>query len=279
MDIQIITLPNEPFSPYYLLYHLMECWQEAGHRVRIGPVQRLDADLGIVHVDRTCVPAHGLPENPHQRPLLNRSVLDIAKARISQQRVLAADACSGPVIIKSNHNAFGLREYQLLPVWSARRLRRGLTRLLPWQWVRSLPRGQYPVLENAARVPAWVWQHPDLIVERFLPEREGDAYVLRSWLFFADQEYSVKLYGRQPVVKAGTVQRYEYLHAVPDRLRAIRREMGMDFGKFDYVQVDGQAILLDVNKTPTVARSSNRRSANLCRLAAGLAAYGAGAAA
>jgi hypothetical protein len=34
--------------------------------------------------------------------------------------------------------------------------------------------------------------------------------------------------------------------------------MGMDLGKFDYVEVDGQAVLIDANKTPTAASTMPR---------------------
>ena len=76
---------------------------------------------------------------------------------------------------------------------------------------------------------------------------------------------------RHPVVKVANIYRHEYLHEVPDSLRETRRALGFDFGKFDYVMVDGQAILLDANKTPTIAGTS--RTPNLLRLAKGLSGF------
>jgi len=135
-----------------------------------------------------------------------------------------------------------------------------------------LPRVGYPVLDNLSRVPGWVWRREDLVVERFLPEREGDEYALRVWLFFGDQEYGARLFSRERVVKVRSITRYEYLDSVPDSLRAFRRRVGLDFGKIDYVLVDGEAILLDANKTPMVSPRPTP-SPNLIRLAAGLSAY------
>ena len=268
MRIQIITGDDRPFTPKYLMYRLMELWREDGHTVLVGPTRRVTADLAIMHVDLTVMQSHHLPDNPDAGPVVNGGVLDISKTRISSQRVLQRDAHVGPVIVKSDLNAFGNREFRTLGRWSGPRLRRRLSKVIPWRWAGCLPKEDYPVLSSVSEVPRWVWDRSDLIVERFVPERDGDDYVLRCWLFFGDQEYSVKLFSRHPVVKAGNIHRHEYLHEVPDSLREARRTLGFDFGKFDYVMVDGEAILLDANKTPSIAGTS--RTPNLVRLAAGL---------
>lgn len=274
MQVQIITSDGRPFASKYLLYRLTELWQEAGHTVSVGPAKRVAADLAIMHVDLTVVPEHHLPDNPDGCPLLNGGVLDISKTRITRQRVMPGDIDVGPVIVKSNLNAYGGREFRALSPWSGPRLRRRLSRVLPWSWVGCLPRNHYPVLDDVSRVPGWVWGRPDLIVERFTPERDGADYVLRCWLFFGDEEYSVKLFSDRPVVKAGNIHRHEYLHEVPESLRAARRALGFDFGKFDYVMVNGDAVLLDVNKTPAISGAA--RTPNLLRLATGLQALARG---
>jgi hypothetical protein len=38
---------------------------------------------------------------------------------------------------------------------------------------------------------------------------------------------------------------------IPDDLRRWRRELGFDFGKFDYAIVEGKTVLYDANRTPT----------------------------
>lgn len=275
MRIQIITGDDKPFAPKYLMHQLMALWQEAGHTVSAGPARRVAADLAIMHVDMTVIQDHQLPDNPDGCPVVNGSVLDISKARITRQRVMRADAHVGPVIIKSNFNAFGGKEFRALGRWSTAHLRRRLSQVISWRWAGCLPKKDYPVLDDISQVPRWVWDRSDLIVERFLPERDGDDYVLRCWLFFGAEEYSVKLFSRHPVVKVANIYRHEYLHEVPDSLREARRALGFDFGKFDYVLVDGQAVLLDVNKTPAVAGSS--RTPNLLRLATGLSGLATGA--
>lgn len=251
--MHVITADESGLGRKSLLGHWVRRWREQGIRVTVGPTDRLEADLGIMHVDLTRVPPGCVPENPLGRPLLNASVLDISKRVVSRNLVYRDSAVDGAVILKTDANCFGGREFHMLPRLSSRRLRRKLAGWVPWQWVRELPRGTYPVLPTVGDVPAWVWSRDDLVVERFLPEIEDGAYVLRSWLFFGDRDYVVKLYGELPVVKAGSVLRHKVLDSVPQALRDVRAAMRMDLGKFDYVEVDGEVVLIDVNKTPTAA--------------------------
>ncbi len=58
----------------------------------------------------------------------------------------------------------------------------------PWS---SLPfpfagRRDYRVYESAKQVLSEYFGHPQLVVERFLPEREGDLYFARSYHFVGD---------------------------------------------------------------------------------------------
>lgn len=270
--IHIVTLPNEKFTASYLISSLADLWREQGHRVTVGPCRRLDADIGILHVDRTLVPIQYVPDNPQRRPLLNASILDISKRRISTNLVDRDSHYTGRVVVKTNANSFGLPERAAMSSWIIWRFLRLSGHALSWRLTRQLLCDNYPIFDSLSCVPKWVWQRDDLVVEKFLPEVEGDEFVLRVWIFFGDQEYGARLFSRNPIVKVRGMTRYEYIDGVPESLRQIRRKLGMDFGKFDYVMANGEAILLDVNKTPTVRRTSSS-SSNLQRLASGLAGY------
>jgi hypothetical protein len=247
---------------------LARLWaEEDGHRVTIGPAPAVAGDVALLHVDLTRIPASALPRNPAGTPLLNAAVLDISKRAVSRQLVQPGDGWRGPVIVKTDANYFGAPEEK-----GVRRsaLRRMLEHAPSWRLARTLPKRSYPVLETAAAVPDWVWRREDLVVERFLPEIEDGLFVVRSWVFLGREEYAVKVYGREPVVKARHFVKFEYVKSVPDALRAERERLRFDFGKFDYVERDGEAFLFDANKTPTVA---GRRTANLRRLADGLSGF------
>lgn len=270
--VHIITLSERQLPRNYVLSLLAESWRAQGISVTVGPIGRLEADVGILHVDATTVPAGCLPANPLGRPILNAGALDISKRRISGNLLARNSDHAGPVIVKTNANCFGTRESKQLSRFSPKRLRKRLAKILPWQWVRELPRGTYPILDSLPEVPDWVWQREDLVVERFLPEIENGEFVLRSWLFLGDQDYVVKVYCPEPIVKAGRASHHEPLDSVPQSLRARRAQLGMDYGKFDYVMIGGEAVLLDANTTPA-SSADGSPSSRLMHVAAGILPY------
>ncbi len=104
-----------------------------------------------------------------------------------------------------------------------------------------------------------------------MPEREGNLYCVRGWVFFGSKGYTYRLFSKDGMVKVGSITDYEILGDPPKELEAFRAEKGFDFGKFDYVQVDGRPILLDINKTPTIASiKNNPDTPRMKHLAAGL---------
>ena len=243
---------------------LARLWKEDGHRVSVGPAREVSGDLALLHVDLTRVPESLVPRSPSGTPVLNGGVLDISKRAVSRNLVRPGDGYTGAVIVKTNANYFGAPEEKGK---TRGRLQRLLEHAPSWRVAKTLPKREYPVVGAPDAVPDWVWRREDLVVERFLPEIADGHYVIRSWLFLGREEYAVKLYGGLPVVKARRALKWEYLKAVPDSLRAERERLKFDFGKFDYVERDGEAFLLAANKTPTV---SGGRSVNLLRLATGL---------
>ena len=97
-------------------------------------------------------------------------------------------------------------------------------------------------------VPQAIWDNPGLIVERFLPERDPRGYWMRVWVFLCRQEHCTRYLGEDPLIKSDNILAREKV-AVPDALRAQRERLGFDYGKLDFVVVDGTAVLLDANRT------------------------------
>ena len=96
---------------------------------------------------------------------------------------------------------------------------------------------------------------------------EIHEYVLRNWMFFGDHEYATKSYSADPVVKFSNTRRYDYIDEIPESLRERRRDLGIEYGKFDFVMRDGEAILLDANKTPVSQRTPTSPGPNITHLA------------
>jgi hypothetical protein len=237
----LVSIIHRPGNLYggYVLHALATHWRADGITVQIGAQFAAEADLGVLHVNQTFV------EKSFQ-PLaggvtLNGSVLDISKRRISTLMLTPESNWRGAVIVKSNLNHFGLPErIGRQPRW--REKVRGWAAELSWRHARQLPHKTYPVLSSLAQVPGWVWRDEGLIVEKFMPEREGALYCLRGWLFLGSAGYGYRLFSTDPMVKTGTMVRHEPLAEVPAQLQAMRKSLGFDYGKFDYVMHDGVPI-------------------------------------
>jgi hypothetical protein len=254
--IAILVHKNASFeNPYYVLRAIAEIWREKGWQISVlqGPQGKIAADLAILHVDLTTIP-HDYVEYLGQFPkVLNGRVTDISKRKISTNLVRRRDGYDGPVIVKTNRNCGGQMEAELAAgTKGLRRRALAIRRSLPWSMRSDLEISRYKVLSTTREVPYLVWLNPGLVVERFLPEMREGFYCLRTWIFLGDRETNSVSYSKQPVVKSTNVVRREVVPDVPEELRQMRRNMGFDFGKFDYSIVDGRVVLYDTNRTPTL---------------------------
>ncbi|HKY95012.1 MAG TPA: hypothetical protein VJL84_06875 [Kiloniellales bacterium] len=237
-------------------YFLARCknlwWDREGRRVLVhqglGPPP--EADLAFLHVDLTVVPADYRMLAASYPRCVNRDVVDISKRCVSRWLVGREDGYDGPVIVKTDLNHGGQSERRLRLAQRERfaQLHEAAERWLPRAW-RSL--GDYQVFERKGQVPGWVWRRKDLVVERFFFERSGDSYQLRQWFFLGDRGLVTKLLGPTPYVKWNPPHtQFTYDHYVPPALWQRRRELGMDFGKIDFLLQEDEPIVIDVNPTP-----------------------------
>jgi hypothetical protein len=247
----------------FFLNEIAGIWSEQGSQISVirGPGQEADADLIFNHVDLTIVPEEYIRYLSRFRASANARVRDISKRLISRQLLDRHDPYSGPVIVKTNLNYSGIPEAALAS--------RGLH-----PPVKACRPGAYPIYPSISAVPPAFWNDPELVVERFTPERREGMYCLRTWIFLGDRGLHALFYSNVPIVKADNIIRREVLSEddVPGELRQARADMGFDFGKFDYVVVDGKPILFDVNRTPNLGNvPKDKLLPRLRHLADGLA--------
>jgi len=277
---QVISISN--FNPileaHYALSVLVDDWEQNGIRVDVGTEYSEDADVCILHHDRTVLQANELPITPKGVRQLNGEILDISKRSVSMLTVEKETIWDGPVIVKTNENHFGFPEQSdkqdegksnsLLY-----KLRDRLSQT-KWQWARQLPAGQYPVLPSINDVPSWVWRSSEFVVEKFLPERtDNGMYAVRGWVFLGEEGYVYRNISESPVVKATSTQGYEYLTEVPLQLKSIRKDLKLDFGKIDFVQHGDDVYVFDVNKTPSLSVRGDSASVHLKKIAQGISTY------
>ncbi|PBC02446.1 hypothetical protein [Mesorhizobium sp. WSM3860] len=234
-------------SPY-MLFDLLEELKRRGHSVQVlnGTSAKPAADIAVLHVDAT-VTSPDYVEYARAFPFcLNLGAADISKRRISGAVIGKDDCWKGQVIVKSTLNHWGTPEQQLNQ--RARRVGK------PEPFPGVEPFESYQVYASLTDIPAEVFGREDLIVEKFVPEPEPDGFAARFWLFCGERERCTRHVSPQSLVKGDDTIRREAV-PVPDELRALRRRLGFDYGKFDFVVHEGRAVLLDANKTPGRARN------------------------
>lgn len=250
----------------YRIMHSVPHWRAAGFDVALqfGVAAPFEADLVIPQIDLSVMPRE------YQRALaacpcvVNRDVTDIRKTAFSRNLVRQHDGYEGPVIVKTNANFGGAPERRLArrQPWpqralealreASRRLRRvaatgSIHRLTH---AETLDPNRYPIFPHKRDVPRTVFGNPNLVVERFRPEHIGGQYHLRSYAFLGDRSMTIRTTADGPVVKGANGSVPEPV-PVDERIVAERAALGVDYGKFDYVLHDGEAVLLDINPTPS----------------------------
>jgi hypothetical protein len=276
--IVILTHALQGRAEGYFIEAVARHWAEAGHRVLYhqGLAPPPDGDLAVLHIDSTRLPEAYLALAARYPRTLNAGARDIGKRRVSRNRVEPGDAWTGPVIVKTDANAGGRPDRALRDAenrqrgrWQSRVIESLARRLR-----RRLPGSDYAIFDTKDAVPAWVWRRDDLLVERFLPERRGENYVLNSAFVCGGRGIVSGFAAAEPLVKiAGLRELLPLEERVPDEVRAAQRIHALDFGKIDYVVHDGVAQVLDVNPTPhlgLVWHRSERLERILLTLAGGL---------
>lgn len=257
-----------------LLASLSLVWEAQGNVVNVlqGTNQAPTADIAISHIDLTDVPGEYSALLDQYPTALNIKVTSISKAQISQNLLAKNDSYDGEVIVKTANNFGGVPE--LLHRTNSGLVQNNMMNGRPWKRVEYLDTYDYPRFSSIDEVPYGVWQNNNLIVEKFLPEQDANGnFYLRYWIFLGDKEIGV-LHKSQKAIVKDTDHNSRLITGVPDELRAIRRDLGIDFGRIDYGIVNGKPVVYDVNSTP--ACGENQRAligSKLTELADGIKQY------
>ena len=272
-----ILILKSPHDSLYLIDAIAERWSGNGYRVltHYGYENLPPADIVFLHVDLTKIPPMYVERLKAYPLVLNRSVLDISKSAFSERRVTRDEAYDGPVIVKTDANYGGQpeargRKLSGTSLWSKLFFCRGTT---DWAKTDSLNPLDYPIYNTKDLVPRKAWKNQHLIVERFLPETEGDLYYIRYWMFLGDQGWAARFGSKKPIVKFHCRVTPEERVPVPDELVALRKQLGLDYGRFDYVVRDGLPIVFDINKTVGGYDNCAGYAAELDILAKGIRMY------
>jgi hypothetical protein len=238
--------PSRRVTSAYLFFDVAKYLYEMGHRTLLarGP-EAIEGDAALLHVDATIVSQEYRDLESRYERAFNFRTFDISKRHISRLILARNDRWDGPVIVKSNYNNKAIVE----DVHNRLALEKG--RPAPHPGIATVD--EYRVLDRIDEVEERVWSDPALVVERFVPEQDGSGnFVLRTWVFMGPRERCTRFVTEDRISKAAGVLSYEPIE-VPPKLRAERKRLGFDFGKFDFVMHDGEPVLLDANRTPGTA--------------------------
>ncbi|HUO85541.1 MAG TPA: hypothetical protein VM534_10555 [Thermoanaerobaculia bacterium] len=248
--------------------HLVSRWRAQGLQVEVlhGTATRPRVDLLIPQIDLTVRPARYHRFVLGYERVVNRNLADISKRHYSSQLLEHGTPWNGPVIIKTDRNCGGRPEATLRALSRRERIRN----LLRYRVLRRTRPEPYTIYESLDQVPREVFLDHAYIVEKFVPEQEGDLYFLRNWLFFGDRGVVLRIGSRRPVVKGSQVViREEPGREVPEELQAFRERWSIDYAKIDFVMHQGRPVILDVNPTPTSSRGPSERIEGLAAILAG----------
>jgi hypothetical protein len=263
----ILILKEKNARPItYIVDVMAENWTAAGHHVihHFGPQNLPDADIIFLHVNQTIVPQEYADCISKYPKAINGTILDISRRRYSMVQIGPDDLYDGPVIVKTNNNYGGVAE--AVGSSGGQRLKKRLNRLkifkaapgktTSWRSASSLNPLEYPIFNSLYDVPSDVWGNNHLIVEKFIPERDGNLFFVRFWTFFGNQTLTGRFGSRHPIVKFHRCVTDITPVDIPAELVAWREKLNMDYGRFDYVMHNGSPVLLDVNKTQATGRLS-----------------------
>ncbi len=248
----------------FAIWHLAKIWEQEGIKVHFlfGPRRFVPADVAILHVDLTVVPQEYI-EFAEQYPIaVNSKVRDIRKSSISRIRVFPEDGYRGPVIVKSELNYAGQPERRLLGTALSRAVFRIACR---WPLRRSAGSRREPnfrspsdyiICNSPGSVPIDWFHRNDILVERFVPEIQDGFYCLRSFSFLGSSGVCTLRKAKHPIVNLPSTVHREVVEVHPEILQ-LKRSLGFDYGKFDYVIHEGVPVLLDANKTPGSGRDAS----------------------
>jgi hypothetical protein len=261
----------QPRHAGLLIDALSKAWQDRGLQVlcQYGIKQHPNADLLIPQIDLTHTPPEYFEYICSYSNVANRNIVDISKRRISEHLLCGDEDYHGPVIVKTDNNFGGLPEYTRNEFWHLL-LSRFMERMISLAefafkqhlaWRRVLRK--YLIYNSLAEVPSGVFKNQALVVERFLPEREGDLYFMRHYLFLGDHTRNIRIAGSTPILKSSNSLLVDEGLPVPEQVVRLRRQMGMDYGKIDYIIHNGQVVILDVNRTPGAPVTTGRTVGDL----------------
>ena len=249
----------------YTIHHIAEFWRARGLNVVyvFGVEKHVPADLIIVHIDFSIVPQEYIDYAANYPIALNAQLRNVCKSEFSESLLEPDSDWDGKVIVKSNLNHGGIQEQihrAALNQPSLDVYRRAVSkakRMMGWE-PQFLDPYDYKIFDDVSRVPRPWFRASNAIIEKFLPEIDDDLYHIRMFQVLGDHWVCERLASPDPIVKGGNCIDVESVEPEKEVFEW-RNRLKLDYGKLDYVVINGKPILLDINKTTGATGLINKK--------------------
>ena len=193
---------------------------------------------------------------------INTSLVDISKSLVCRESLVTPDdGYQGAVIVKTNLNCGGAPELNGLK--KSGNLPQGKI-IQSYANARFMDPSDYPIYKSANDVPLGVWKNPNLIVQQFRAEMDDHGrYCLRHWYVLGSKGFHTKNTSDNPIVKGRNILDRQILdEPTPPALLQAKEQLGVDYGRLDYIVSNGEMVLFDVNRTPSIRPKTAARYQN-----------------
>jgi|GEM_PF-6636120 len=134
----------------------------------------------------------------------------------------------------------------MVPIHFIYRKLRGIKRRIS-KYPDIVSKDQYQIFESLKKVPKKYFKS-EYVVQKFLPERSGENFIVRECYFLGDHFYLNVESSPIPLFTTGTQIEFGPV-TPPKEIVEIRNELHLDYGKIDYAICNGETVIFDVNKT------------------------------
>jgi len=247
-----VAILNTPDTPRHARHHLICIIQDMLRNFGVevihlyGTDTFVPADLLFVHYDRSVVPA-AVTRFAQRYPLhVNAHARDIRKHTYVDGLLSHDSLYEGPVIVKSTLNYGGEPELNARSLLERVQQRAGrLAGLKNAPLMRT--KKDYRVFDHIREVPGHYFSR-HYVVQKFLPETDGEKNVLREYIFLGN--YHFENIERSTDLIINEDENVSCLPFQPHaRLLHMRNRLKLDYGKIDYTMIDGKPFIFDANKT------------------------------
>lgn len=236
-----------PGGRSHLTTLLADNWRAAGIEVieLAGTRNFVEADLLFLNLSRPVVPEEYNRFAAQYPVTFNAGAVDLRKHRYADGLLQAGASYKGAVIVKADPANAGS------PTPERTSFLRRLTGFHRGADAREVTANDnYRIYASINDVPGEKFA-PGYIVQKFLPEESGGRYILRQYHFLGHEHFlSIQTSGAA-IIRTSIPQSLEEW-SPPQELLDLRGRLGLDYGRIDFVEVDGKPFVISVSRSPAL---------------------------